>query len=374
MKTKRQKKCLGCQVNKMMKILILPGDGVGPEVTKQARKIINKVSKIYNLDIDIKEALFGGVAVDKYDKPFPDETKSEINKADAILLGAVGGEKYDLLPKEKKPESGLLELRKQLNLFINIRPIISFSELSNSSTIKSEYIDNLDIVIIRELISGLYFGEPRGFNEDSTEAFNTMRYNINEINRISEYALNLANSRSKKLCSVDKANVLEVSQLWRSTVNAVSKKYQDVELSHMYVDNAAMQLVQNPKQFDVIVTENLFGDILSDIASVLTGSIGMLPSASLNEKNFGVYEPIHGSAPDIAGKDIVNPIAAILSVAMMFQHTFGRVDIYNSILNAVKSTLQDKKFTKDIANNKDYISTESMGDYIVEKIKGESND
>ena len=374
MKTKRQKKCLGCQVNKMMKILILPGDGVGPEVTKQARKIINKVSKIYNLDIDIKEALFGGVAVDKHDKPFPDETKSEINKADAILLGAVGGEKYDLLPKEKKPESGLLELRKQLNLFINIRPIISFSELSNSSTIKSEYIDNLDIVIIRELISGLYFGEPRGFNEDSTEAFNTMRYNINEINRISEYALNLANSRSKKLCSVDKANVLEVSQLWRSTVNAVSKKYKDVELSHMYVDNAAMQLVQNPKQFDVIVTENLFGDILSDIASVLTGSIGMLPSASLNEKNFGVYEPIHGSAPDIAGKDIVNPIAAILSVAMMFQHTFDRVDIYNSILNAVKSTLQDKKFTKDIANNKDYISTESMGDYIVEKIKGESND
>lgn len=357
-----------------MKILILPGDGVGPEVTKQARKVINKVADIYNLNIEISEALFGGIAVEKHGKPFPEETKNKINKADAILLGAVGGEKYDQLPKEKKPESGLLELRKQLNLFINIRPIISFSELSNSSSIKSEYVDNLDIVIIRELISGLYFGQPRGFNEDNTEAFNTMRYNVNEISRISEYALNLANNRSKKLCSVDKANVLEVSQLWRSTVSQLSKKHESVELSHMYVDNAAMQLVQNPKQFDVIVTENLFGDILSDIASVLTGSIGMLPSASLNEKKFGVYEPIHGSAPDIAGKDIVNPIATILSVAMMFQHTFERLDIYNSILNAVKLTLKDKKFTKDISTTDNFISTENMGNYIVEKIKGETND
>jgi 3-isopropylmalate dehydrogenase len=356
-----------------MKILILPGDGVGPEVTKQARKVINKVADIYNLNIEISEALFGGIAVEKHGKPFPEETKNEINKADAILLGAVGGENYDQLPKEKKPESGLLELRKQLNLFINIRPIISFSELSNSSSIKSEYVDNLDIVIIRELISGLYFGQPRGFNEDNTEAFNTMRYNVNEISRISEYALNLANNRSKKLCSVDKANVLEVSQLWRSTVSQLSKKYESVELSHMYVDNAAMQLVQNPKQFDVIVTENLFGDILSDIASVLTGSIGMLPSASLNEKKFGVYEPIHGSAPDIAGKDIVNPIATILSVAMMFQHTFERLDIYNSILNAVKLTLKDKKFTKDISTTDNFISTDNMGNYIVEKIKGETN-
>ena len=357
----------------MMKILILPGDGVGPEVTNQAKKLINKVSDIYNLNIKVSEAYFGGIAVEKYDKPFPDETKNKIFDADAILLGAVGGEKYDQLPKEVKPETGLLELRKQLNLFINIRPIISFPELSNSSSIKKEYIENLDIVIIRELVSGLYFGEPRGFSKDKTEAFNTMRYNVNEISRISEYALNLANTRSKKICSVDKANVLEVSQLWRSTINQLSKKYESIELSHMYVDNAAMQLVQNPKQFDVIVTENLFGDILSDIASVLTGSIGMLPSASLNEKKFGVYEPIHGSAPDIAGKNIVNPIATILSVAMMFQHTFERADIYNNILNAVKLTLRDKKFTKDISGADDYVSTDSMGDYIVEKIKGESN-
>ena len=357
-----------------IKILVLPGDGVGPEVTLEARKILNKISDIYKLDIDIDEALFGGVAVDKFDNPYPEDTKNKVKESDAILLGAVGDKKYDVLPKEKKPESGLLELRKQLNLFINIRPIISFPELANSSSIKSEYISNLDIVIIRELVSGLYFGEPRGFTNNNTEAFNTMRYSVSEIERISEYAFKLANSRSKKLCSIDKANVLEVSQLWRSTVNKISKKYTNVELSHLYVDNAAMQLVQNPKQFDVLVTENLFGDILSDIASVLTGSIGMLPSASINENNFGVYEPIHGSAPDIAGQNVVNPIATILSVAMMFQHTFNRVDIYNNILNAVKLVLKEKKFTKDIAINDKYVSTESMGNFIVEKLTGNTNE
>ena len=358
-------------MNNKIKILILPGDGVGPEVTQEAKKVINVISSIYKLDVELEDALFGGIAVDEYDDPYPEETKNKVKNSDAVLLGAVGGIKYDNLPKEKKPESGLLELRKQLNLFINIRPIISFPELSNSSSIKSEYIDNLDIVIIRELVSGLYFGEPRGFNKDNTEAFNTMRYSKSEISRISDYAFKLAKIRNKKLCSVDKANVLEVSQLWRSTTNEISKQYSDVELSHLYVDNAAMQLVQNPKQFDVLVTENLFGDILSDIASVLTGSIGMLPSASINEFNFGVYEPIHGSAPDIAGQNIVNPIATILSVAMMFQHTFGRNDIYNSILNAVKLVLNEKKFTKDIAINNEYISTEIMGDLIVEKLMDE---
>lgn len=356
-------------MGKKMKILVLPGDGVGPEVTSEALKVISIISEIYNLDINIEEGFFGGIAVDKLGSPFPDETKNKINNSDAILLGAVGGEKYDNLSKDKKPETGLLELRKQLNLFINIRPIISFSELSNSSSIKSEFIDNLDIVIIRELVGGLYFGEPRGFSDDNTEAFNTMRYNNSEINRISEYAFKLSRKRGKKLCSVDKANVLEVSQLWRLAVNKLSKHYQDVHLSHMYVDNAAMQLVQNPKQFDVIVTENLFGDILSDIASVLTGSIGMLPSASLNDKNFGVYEPIHGSAPDIAGQNIVNPIATILSVAMMFQHTFNRLDIYNHILNSVRLVLKDGMYTKDISISNSNISTSEMGDYITEKIK-----
>ena len=358
-------------MNNKMKILILPGDGVGPEITLEARKVINKISNIFNLNIEIEEALFGGVAVDKLDSPYPEETKIKVKESDAVLLGAVGGIKYNNLPKEKKPESGLLSLRKESNLFINIRPIISFPELANSSSVKSEYINNLNIVIIRELISGLYFGEPRGFNDDSTEAYNTMRYSKSEISRISDYAFKLARSRNKKLCSVDKANVLEVSQLWRSTTNEISKNYKDIELSHLYVDNAAMQLVQNPKQFDVMVTENLFGDILSDIASVLTGSIGMLPSASLNEFNFGVYEPIHGSAPDIAGMNIVNPIATILSVAMMFQHTFQRVDIYNSILDAVKSTLSENKFTKDLTTSDNFISTEDMGNFIVEKLIGE---
>ncbi len=356
-------------MDKNMKILILPGDGVGKEVTSEAEKVINVISELYNLEVETDFGFFGGIAVDKFDNPFPDETKEKIKNSNAVLLGAVGGPEYDSLSKEKKPESGLLELRKKLNLFINIRPIISFKELVDFSTIKNEYIDNLDIVIIRELVSGLYFGEPRGFNKDFTEAFNTMRYNQDEITRISEFAFNLSQSRLKKLCSVDKANVLEVSQLWRATIDEISLKYKNVALSHMYVDNAAMQLVQNPKQFDVIVTENLFGDILSDIASVLTGSIGMLPSASLNQDGFGVYEPVHGSAPDISNKNIVNPIATILSVAMLFQNTFKRQDIYDHILKSVKLVLKDGKYTKDLSN-KGYISTTDMGDSIVEKIKG----
>ena len=352
-----------------MKILILPGDGVGPEVTNEAIKVIQVVSDIYSLGIELDQGFFGGAAVEKYGHPFPDETIEKISNCEAVLLGAVGGPQYNNIQKSKKPESGLLSLRKQLNLFINIRPIISFGELINSSTIKNEYINNLDIVIIRELISGIYFGEPRGFNDDESEAFNTMRYNESEVNRICNYAFKLSQSRSKKLCSVDKANVLEVSQLWRTSVDKLSKKFKDVNLSHMYVDNAAMQLVQNPKQFDVIVTENLFGDILSDIASVLTGSIGMLPSASLNEDNFGVYEPIHGSAPDIANKNVVNPIATILSVAMMFQHTFNRFDIYKHILNSVKLVLKDGKLTKDLSNNDEYISTSDMSNLIIKKLK-----
>jgi len=356
-------------MNKLINILVLPGDGVGPEVISEAVKVINAILTIYNISLDINYGDFGGVAFDKHGSPLPDETRNKIIQSDAVLLGAVGGPKYDDLPKLNKPESGLLKLRKENNLFVNIRPIISFIELVNASSIKKEYIENLDIVIIRELVSGLYFGEPRGFNKDKTEAFNTMRYTRSEIDRITSYAFKISQRRSKKLHSIDKANVLEVSQLWRSTVDEFSKNYKDVELHHMYVDNAAMQLVQNPKQFDVILTENLFGDILSDIASVLTGSIGMLPSASLNDKGFGVYEPIHGSAPDIADKNIVNPIATILSVAMLFEFTIERKDIYDHILEAVRRVLKSNKFTKDIASSDNYISTSDMGDNIVDKIK-----
>ena len=351
-----------------MKILILPGDGVGKEVTNEARKVINIISKLYKLDIDIDFGYFGGEAVDKFDSPFPSQTIQKVKNSDAVLLGAVGGPQYDNVPKEKKPETGLLELRKSLNLFLNVRPIISFKESADYSSVKKELIEELDIIIIRELVSGIYFGEPRGFNSDFTEAYNTMRYNQKEISRVADYALNLSRERSKKLCSIDKANVLEVSQLWRSTVEENAEKFKDVQLSHMYVDNAAMQLVQNPKQFDVIVTENLFGDILSDLASVLTGSIGLLPSASLNNDGFGVYEPIHGSAPDIANKNIVNPIATILSVAMLFQHTYKRVDIYEHILKSVKLVLRDGKYTRDLAEV-DFISTNEMGDCIIQKIE-----
>ena len=351
-----------------MKILILPGDGVGKEVTSEAQKVINIISKLYKLDIDIDFGYFGGEAVDKFDSPFPSQTIQKVKNSDAVLLGAVGGPQYDNVPKEKKPETGLLELRKSLNLFLNVRPIISFKESADYSSVKKELIEELDIIIIRELVSGIYFGEPRGFNSDFTEAHNTMRYNQKEISRVADYALNLSRERSKKLCSIDKANVLEVSQLWRSTVEENAEKFKDVQLSHMYVDNAAMQLVQNPKQFDVIVTENLFGDILSDLASVLTGSIGLLPSASLNNDGFGVYEPIHGSAPDIANKNIVNPIATILSVAMLFQHTYKRVDIYEHILKSVKLVLRDGKYTRDLAEV-DFISTNEMGDCIIQKIE-----
>ena len=351
-----------------MKILILPGDGVGKEVTSEAQKVINIISKLYKLDIDIDFGYFGGEAVDKFDSPFPSQTIQKVKNSDAVLLGAVGGPQYDNVPKEKKPETGLLELRKSLNLFLNVRPIISFKESADYSSVKKELIEELDIIIIRELVSGIYFGEPRGFNSDFTEAYNTMRYNQKEISRVADYALNLSRERSKKLCSVDKANVLEVSQLWRSTVEENAEKFKDVQLSHMYVDNAAMQLVQNPKQFDVIVTENLFGDILSDLASVLTGSIGLLPSASLNNDGFGVYEPIHGSAPDIANKNIVNPIATILSVAMLFQHTYKRADIYEHILKSVKLVLRDGKYTRDLAEV-DFISTNEMGDCIIQKIE-----
>jgi 3-isopropylmalate dehydrogenase len=345
------------------KILMLAGDGVGPEVCKEATKIINAVTECYKFPINIEEELIGGASIDVNGVPLSDEVVDKAKHSDAIVLGAVGGPKWDHLSPKDGPEKGLLRIRSDLNLFANLRPCIAFSETANASSLKADVIKNLDLLIVRELTGGIYFGQPR--NKSDEEAFNTMIYSRKEIVRIAEVAFEGAMRRSKKLCSVDKANVLEVSELWREVVEDVSKNYPEVELSHMLVDNAAMQLVKNPKQFDVIVSSNLFGDILSDIGSMLTGSIGMLPSASLDTKSKGLYEPVHGTAPDIAGKGIVNPIATILSVAMMYKYTFHRSDIYLEIENAVKQVLANGYATPDIANEDSKIlTTEEMGSLI----------
>jgi len=305
-----------------MKIAILPGDGIGPEITKQAVDVL----KALNLGAELLEAEIGGAGYDKFGDPLPDSTLDLAVKSDAILLGAVGDWKYDALPRDKRPERGLLRIRKELNLFANLRPAILYPELVGASSLKAEIVSNLDIMIVRELTGDIYFGQPRGIHvneKGEREGINTMRYSESEIKRIAHVAFKIAMKRSKKLCSVDKANVLEATELWRQIMIDISKEYPEVELTHMYVDNAAMQLIKNPKQFDVLVTGNIFGDILSDEASMLTGSIGMLPSASLDSNNKGMYEPSHGSAPDIAGKNIANPLATILSLAMMFRYTFN---------------------------------------------------
>ena len=305
-----------------MKIAILPGDGIGPEITKQAVDVL----KALKLGAELLEAQIGGAGYEKFGDPLPDSTLDLAIKSDAVLLGAVGDWKYDSLPREKRPERGLLRIRKELNLFANLRPAILYSELVGASSLKPEIVSNLDIMIVRELTGDIYFGQPRGIHENENgerEGINTMRYSESEIKRIAHVAFQIAMKRSKKLCSVDKANVLETTELWRQVMIDISKEYPEVELTHMYVDNAAMQLIKNPKQFDVLVTGNIFGDILSDEASMLTGSIGMLPSASLDSNNKGMYEPSHGSAPDIAGKNIANPLATILSLAMMFRYTFN---------------------------------------------------
>ena len=296
-------------MNKKINILLLPGDGVGPEVCREAKKIIQAVSERFGLDITLDEDLIGGASIDKYQTPITNEVIFKANSSDAILLGGVGGPKWDNLAPKNKPEKGLLRLRSELDFFANLRPSICFSETSGASTLKKEIIDGLDLLIVRELTGGIYFGEPRKKGDNS--AYNTMIYSRDEIKRISEVAFESAMKRDKKLCSVDKANVLEVSELWREVVQETAADYPEVKLDHMLVDNAAMQLVKNPKQFDVIVSSNLFGDILSDIGSMLTGSIGMLPSASLDKNSKGLYEPVHGTAPDIAGKGIVNPLSLI---------------------------------------------------------------
>ena len=324
----------------------------------------------YSLDLEVSEGLLGGIAYDQTGDPLPKETLDKAKENEAILLGAVGGPKWDQISSEKRPEKGLLGMRSEFDFFANLRPAILSKELVSASTLKEEKVADLDLLIVRELTGGIYFGEPRGKVKGLEEVLNTMRYSKDEIIRIGRVAFESARKRSGKLCSVDKANVLEVSSFWRNTISDLSHEYPDVELSHMLVDNAAMQLVREPKQFDVIVTENLFGDILSDIAAMLTGSIGMLPSASLNDTNKGLYEPVHGSAPDIAGKDLANPLASILSVAMMMRYTFEEEKVALAIEQAVESVLALGQRTQDIAGKKDeVIGTIEMGQLVLKEIE-----
>jgi len=352
-----------------MKIAVLPGDGIGPEIIKQAVKVLDA----FNLSDAIEYGSIGGAGYELFNDPLPEVTLKLALEADAVLLGAVGDWKYDTLPRDMRPERGLLRIRQELNLFANLRPAIMFPELVHASSLKAEVVSGLDILIVRELTGDIYFGQPRGISindKGEQEGLNTMRYTESEIRRIAHVAFKTAEKRAKKLCSVDKANVLEATELWRKVVTETSVYYPSVELTHMYVDNAAMQLVRDPKQFDVIVTGNIFGDILSDQASMLTGSIGMLPSASLDESNKGMYEPSHGSAPDIAGKNKANPIATILSLAMMFKYTFNDLEKFTIIEDAVKQVLKDNYRTEDIASeNTTIIGCEEMGNAITERLR-----
>ncbi len=353
-----------------MNIAILAGDGIGPEIVAQAVRVLNAL-KSDGLDITLEHGLIGGCAVDATGEPYPEATHRLASQADAILLGAVGGPKYDTLPRAQRPEKGLLAIRKALNLFANLRPAILYPELAAASSLKAEVVSGLDILIVRELTGDIYFGEPRGIEmrDGQRVGYNTMIYSETEIQRIAHVAFQAAQKRNRALCSVDKMNVLECTQLWRDVVDEVSKDYPDVTLSHMLVDNAAMQLVRNPRQFDVLVTGNMFGDILSDEASMLTGSIGMLPSASLDSNNKGLYEPIHGSAPDIAGQDVANPLATILSVAMMLRYTFSQNEAAQRIENAVRKVLAQGLRTRDIAGDgQQILGTRAMGDAVLSQL------
>ncbi|HTS52944.1 MAG TPA: 3-isopropylmalate dehydrogenase [Burkholderiales bacterium] len=351
-----------------MKIAVLPGDGIGPEIVGQAVRVL-EVLRSEGLKIELEQAPIGGAGYDAAGDPLPATTLDLARKADAVLLGAVGGPKYDALPRAMRPEQGLLRIRKELGLFANLRPAVLYPELAGASTLKPEVVAGLDLMILRELTGDIYFGQPRGRRQNAAgerEAFDTMLYSESEIRRIAHVGFRTARKRARKLCSVDKANVLDTSMLWREVVSEVAKEYPDVELSHMYVDNAAMQLVRWPKQFDVIVTGNMFGDILSDQASMLTGSIGMLPSASLDASNKGLYEPIHGSAPDLAGKQVANPLATILSAAMMMRYTFNQEQAATRIEDAVKRVLGQGVRTADICQpgcNK--VGTREMGDAVI---------
>ena len=352
----------------MSKILILPGDGIGREIVDQAVKVINSLNSNHEMGMTLVNGLIGGIAYDETGSPLPDETIKTAKSCDSILLGAVGGPKWEALERDLRPERGLLGIRSELDLFSNLRPAILYPQLASASSLKSEIVSGLDFMIVRELVGGIYFGKPRGIEIRDGERFgiNSATYYESEIARIGHSAFQIAQKRGKRVCSVDKANVLEVSELWREVMEEVSSSYPEVTLSHMYVDNAAMQLVRDPKQFDVMVTSNLFGDVLSDCAAMLTGSIGMLPSASLDKNNFGMYEPIHGSAPDIAGKDIANPLATILSVSMMLRYSLNQVELADKINLAVSEVLDKGYRTKDISAAGDkVVGTEEMGDLIV---------
>lgn len=351
-------------------ILILAGDGIGPEIMGAAEQVLNVVNQKFELGLSWEHGLLGGAAIDAHGEPLPEITLSAAQKADAILLGAVGGPKWDNIERSIRPERGLLKIRSALNLFANLRPAILYPQLADASSLKPEVVAGLDILIVRELTGGIYFGQPRGIrtlDNGEKQGYNTDIYSESEIKRIAKVAFDMAALRGGKVCSVDKANVLEVTELWKHTVSELAaSEYPDIQLSHMYVDNAAMQLVRAPKQFDVIVTGNLFGDILSDEAAMLTGSIGMLPSASLDENGKGMYEPCHGSAPDIAGKGIANPLATILSVAMMLRYTFREEAAAKAIETAVGKVLDQGLRTGDImSQGMTQVGTQAMGEAVV---------
>ncbi|MFM2430321.1 MAG: hypothetical protein RLZZ511_1534 [Cyanobacteriota bacterium] len=354
------------------RITLLPGDGIGPEIMAIATTALQRIGQKFDLQFDFHTALMGGCAVDATGSPLPDETLEACKNSDAILLAAIGGYKWDSLPRAQRPETGLLGLRAGLELFANLRPAIILPQLADASSLKREVVEGVDIMVVRELTGGIYFGQPRGvFTTESGEqrGVNTMAYTVSEIDRIAKVAFDTAQKRRKKLCSVDKANVLEVSQLWRDRVTAMAASYPDVELSHMYVDNAAMQLVRNPKQFDTIVTSNLFGDILSDVAAMLTGSIGMLPSASLGASGPGVYEPVHGSAPDIAGQDKANPLAQVLSAAMMLRYDLNQPAAADALEKAVMDVLDQGYRTGDIAAPGEAVSgCQAIGEALLKAI------
>ncbi len=357
-------------MKKSCKIAVLPGDGIGPEIMEAALEVLKAIEKKYGVKFEFREGLIGGAAIDATGEPLPEETLKIAKESDAVLLAAVGGEKWDNLPTDKRPEKGLLKIRKELELFANLRPGKAYSALLDSSPLKESLIKGVDLLVIRELTGGIYFGEPRGIEERNGErvGYNTMIYYEHEIKRIAKLAFEIARNRRKKVTSVDKANVLEVSAVWREVVTETHADYQDIELEHMYVDNCAMQLVRRPKDFDVIVTGNLFGDILSDEAGALTGSLGMLPSASIGEK-YALYEPVHGSAPDIAGQGVANPIAMILSAAMMLDITCKLHEAAKDIENAVEKVLEEGYRTGDIwAPGTKRVNTKEMTQAIIEHL------
>ena len=357
----------------MPNILLLSGDGIGPEIMHEASRVLDRVNDRYSLGLTMDTRLIGGAAIDATGEPLPAETLTQAKQSEAVILGAVGGPKWDSLSMDKRPERGLLKIRAGMDLFANLRPALLYPELASASTLKEDVVSGLDLLIVRELIGGIYFGEPRGIEGEPGQrvGFNTDRYSESEIERIGRIAFEAAMARDKRLCSVDKANVLEVTVLWREVMERLGTEYPEVELSHMYVDNAAMQLVRQPKQFDVMVTGNLFGDILSDAAAMLTGSIGMLPSASLNRQKQGLYEPCHGSAPDIAGQDIANPLATILSVSMMLLHSLNAPKAAAAIEEAVKNVLASGYRTKDIvtgSSGEKIVGCRAMGEAVLDAL------